>query len=472
MADLGNRIGGSGPQGRGLDDRVSGIRETQGKLDAAQGAQTPSAVDLLGSPESLMKLGLAVAGGLSGNQNLQALGLGVGMGTLDAASEQARGTYEAQQKQIADLQGTLDKQQARLTTLMQSQPGMFVNEEGEDFYSPEEMGQILGTGVPTSPSLMVARRQQAVLDAANIKAASGLVNEGIKSGNPRMTAKGLHILRSNLPWGNISDRDIEEMASSDRAPTFNDLTKYYTADSVVEALGITQDAGATFLTDEAIEVLVGNPEDADALNLSDPTNKLFWEASKVYRKWISDNPDLVASLTVPQQVEAALADRGDLHAVYTTKLTTARGFQVDPNVFLENMAGGMDIIAKLDMLRSGLAKGDISQDEFDTKYAKVAGKLAAAASLAESVGNSQMTSTLALDYHPKIQEYLIRKHPQLDYEQREHIVGDAIQTAIKRAGGQSINNVIGSKFAEELDKLLRADETGAIAVTEMAKLYE
>jgi len=133
MADLDKRLGPpeGGEAGADLDTRLTGnLAQNQASLAALQGSETPSSLDLLLRPENLAKLGLAAAGALSGNADLQALAAGLGMGTLEGAGAQAAGIEEDKQVQIDNLIGMVDKQQQRLTTLMTTRPDLLLDEEG------------------------------------------------------------------------------------------------------------------------------------------------------------------------------------------------------------------------------------------------------------------------------------------------------------------------------------------------------
>jgi hypothetical protein len=164
--------------------------QAAGNLDAnlsqreqLMGQETPSALDVLTSPEGLIKLGLAAAGLLSGNENLQAAGLGIGLGTIEGASATADDIFAQQQKRIADMTGMIEKQQQQLTTLLQSQPNLFVDEEGEDVIAPDQWRRLLGTSVKVSPAAMLKNYRMDKLQQNQLTQYSNMLDRSIEAGN-------------------------------------------------------------------------------------------------------------------------------------------------------------------------------------------------------------------------------------------------------------------------------------------------
>ena len=89
--NLDDRTGRNAPE-RDLSERTRGTQEIdslasrQQDLANVQASQPEGFMDKLTDPMNLIKLGLATAGGLSGNEDLQGLAAGLGMGTLESPS--------------------------------------------------------------------------------------------------------------------------------------------------------------------------------------------------------------------------------------------------------------------------------------------------------------------------------------------------------------------------------------------------
>lgn len=160
MANLDGRLNRPGATGAGLDTRLTGtLQENQAVLRTLQQQEAPSGLDMLLRPENLAKLGLAAAGALSGDEDLQAVGLGLGLGTMQGAGARAQEAFQTQQERIAKLTNMVEKQQQQLITLLQSQPGLFVDEEGEavEGATPQQLSIATGLGVELDPAAMIQR---------------------------------------------------------------------------------------------------------------------------------------------------------------------------------------------------------------------------------------------------------------------------------------------------------------------------
>jgi hypothetical protein len=138
--------------------QTTNVMETKDKLGQLQAQETGSAFDVLKSPEFLIKAGLALAGGLSGNQNLQALGLGLGTGALMGAPAEAEQEFMQHQNNIQNMQDMLIKQQGQIMKLVQERPNLFVDENEENIIDPEVWRQTLG--IEVNPAAAVKRLTQ------------------------------------------------------------------------------------------------------------------------------------------------------------------------------------------------------------------------------------------------------------------------------------------------------------------------
>lgn len=164
--------------------------ETVGSLGAnlekrteLQGQETPSSFDLLGSPEGLLKLGLSAAALLSGNPNAQALGAGLGLGTLTGAPAEAEDLLAKHEKRVQDLNNTILQQQDQIAQLLRTQPNLFVDEQGEDMVEPERWRELLGLSVPLSPAAMYQRYRMDRLMELQLDQHADFLDRHIAAGN-------------------------------------------------------------------------------------------------------------------------------------------------------------------------------------------------------------------------------------------------------------------------------------------------
>ena len=202
MADptLDTRLG-QAPQGV-LDQKLYGdLERNLYERDAASKERTPSALELLRSPEGLIKLGLSAAALLSGNADAQEAGAGLAYGTLLGAPVQATKEYQDQQARIQQLTKTIEKQQQQLTQIMTTQPGMLVTDTGngdvKDIVPPERMGVLSGLGIPVSPAMMLNRYSRDKKTEQQLGVYGDMFNQGVATqdeGAIRTAMRGMNNL--------------------------------------------------------------------------------------------------------------------------------------------------------------------------------------------------------------------------------------------------------------------------------------
>ncbi len=137
-------------------------------MAGVQGQENPGTLDRLKSPQGLLALLMAGAAGAVGGP-AAAAGVGAGALTGANAARQAQATaqreaLEVAQKQRDDALGRLDKSHQRFTSLLQSQPELFMDAEGNQTVSPEVLGYY-ATGTPTK-LFATTKRALALKDAS------------------------------------------------------------------------------------------------------------------------------------------------------------------------------------------------------------------------------------------------------------------------------------------------------------------
>ena len=282
-----------GTQGGALDKRITPensqatFQQQLDQLDKqrlmieAKARPQVSFSDRLLQPENLIKLGLAAAGAMSGNEDLMYAGAGLGMGTLGGASKQVAEQDMKRQQEIDRLTAMVDKQQQRLVTLLQSQPGLYVDEAGNNISTQEEWADILPLGVPFSPSALV-RRQGAGGKDPRVAASSKLIDDGISLRNPVMLTQGLQMFSdvNNLEW---TPEYIKSMAYTAPENFMDKLLEAHTALSVAELVNTANDRGISIHDPSLQGILVRKPETPIPVTVE---QQEVFEAKEKLREWL------------------------------------------------------------------------------------------------------------------------------------------------------------------------------------------
>lgn len=458
MADtLSNRMNMNRPRpSRTLDQRtgigaVDNIAQNQASLQAWGQAEVPSKLQMLLRPENLAMLGLAAVGAMTGNEEIQGLAAGMGVGTLQGIQESVAAGHIKKQNQIDSLISTIEKQQQRLTTLVQSQPGMFVDEEGNDFYSPEEWAQILGTGVPMSPSAMVARRAGNDMDKLAMEGATLLIEQGMDVGNVAMVERGLMQMSGAMNWSFTAD-EIHNMALTYDTDSFEKMFEFFSADSVVAAQYASQTSAVPIWHPGPASLLVRRPD--DVLLWDDPKKAQYWDAALKLQQWSQANPNLVQAYTFSEQVSAALGDDPVLYGVFTDEIQTSRGLQISGEEIFKSITEATQLVQKLDVYRSKMMSGNLTPAQREQVQRDVAMSIAESSALFRSVATAQGSSAIAIDADRQIRDQLTIKFPDLTYQEHKAVVAGVLAAAIEAAGGAGIDTVDPVRFKEQVDGML------------------
>ena len=192
-------------------------------------------------PKNILGMALAAAGMASGNNDLIAGGAGLGMGGIQGMTGAVDQNNMDRQKQIDSLTKMVDTQQQRLVTLLQTQPGLFTDDAGQDTISQEEWIDILPLGVPFSPAALMRRKAAGGKDPRGA-AADLLLSKGITSKNPTMRKAGLHLFSeaNGLDWTDEIVDAIDSGTGTDPQEFINVMLKDHTAISVMELMQTAQ----------------------------------------------------------------------------------------------------------------------------------------------------------------------------------------------------------------------------------------
>ena len=237
---------------------TAGLRDNMADRDATKATKQQSLGGTMLKPESLIKLGLAVAGMASGNQDLQGLGMALGSGTLKGAAGYTDEYNDQRQKQIDDLTKMVDKQQQRLVTLLQSQPGLFLDKQGQNLIKPGEWSELLELGVPINVEGLVQAATRTAGQAERATQAWKFISEGRAANNSKMVGQGVAILNETYGLDMSPELQLEFTKMND-GNMYETLTKLYTIDSVALVMNDYHTKGIDPYSPEQYDKLIAKP---------------------------------------------------------------------------------------------------------------------------------------------------------------------------------------------------------------------
>ena len=265
----------------------TGIPAIQAELEEAKADKPKSALQDLLSPETLIKLGLGVAGYLSGDPNVQASGGGLAMGALGGAPGRAAADKTDHLAHIDKLQGLLDKAMNRLMQQQVAMPTAFLDEEGENLIKPEEWGKLMGTGVPIDIGGMYRRARESETLNMQFQTASEMMRQGIANKNPVLLRQGLRHLNeaANMGWTEANMGRLEQ--ANTKAELLQMLTEIADPASVLEVFQQSTQMGGTILDSEWLSRLRPVSESDSLVKGMDDQIKLdAWNAMNAFDQWV------------------------------------------------------------------------------------------------------------------------------------------------------------------------------------------
>lgn len=244
--------------------------------------------DQLLKPENLIKLGLAAAGALSGNDNLMAAGAGLGVGTLEGAAGSVAEQNAERQKHIDDLTKMVDKQQTRLVTLLQTQPGLFVDEQGQAISSQEDWMSVLPIGMQVDVESLVRRKASGGKDPA-AQFAAKMMDIGIRTDNPIALADGLR--RYYAAAGiEVTEEQVQLMSLSTPENFIDNLLKFHTGTSVTKLILEANKRGLPVMAPELNNLLVMKKEGVQPTTIMEQG---VFDAQQSLQEWLKNDDHLV-----------------------------------------------------------------------------------------------------------------------------------------------------------------------------------
>ncbi len=259
-----------------LYDELGRARVLEQQYDKLSAQETPSTLDRLLSPEGIIRLlGTAGAGAIGGAPAAAGFGLG-SVGALNSAAEADRAQKRKAMEELNDrhekVLDRLDKSRNRYTTLLQSQPELFLDPEtGQPTVSPKLLG-IMATGdpVPLSPAAKSAIKSAGENDERRYN----LLNERLTTAPDVESRKTIlksmfNILKSDVPEGELNALASAKPEESNKM-TADFIAKYYPA-VATDVFIAASELGVPYSDYRITRMLKGHYKDPD---LDDDAGKL------------------------------------------------------------------------------------------------------------------------------------------------------------------------------------------------------
>jgi hypothetical protein len=209
------------------------------------------------------------------------------MGSLMGGLQQPQQFVQEQQQRIEQLTGMIEKQQQRMTTLLQSQPGMFVDENDENIISPERLAYLSGVGIPMDPSAIIKRAKTTEDKAYTLELAGELIDIGVSQANPVAVAKGLSMISAEqgLGW---SDEFVQDLSVMDQSRAVNALHGKVSTASLVTAIKESSTSGKPLFHKDITSGLQPYNE-ADAVSPDDQIKALAVKSALWFQhEWMNE----------------------------------------------------------------------------------------------------------------------------------------------------------------------------------------
>jgi hypothetical protein len=370
MADLNNLPGGA------LDGRLADPYSLENNLQqraALSQMQGPGRVGSLLELDTLLPMLLGGAAAAFGNDDATRMaGGGLATGALMGGLQQPQQFANEQQQRIDKLTAMIEKQQQRMTTLLQSQPGLFVGEDEENIISPERMGYLSGMGLNFDPAAMMKRARATESKQTNLSLADELISIGSAQGNPMAVAQGLRIIaqEQELDW---SDDYINELSVMDQTSALARLRDTVSDSSLVKAYKYATDKGLS-MSHPDVTSQFENRAYAPDVSVSDQLaleakSKMDW----FQQVWANESPENARLLATNPfaAFETAFANRPADKALIK-KIFSSMGEGDELNrLQVKALLDTISLLPEMEALMSKAFGMDPESDDYDTELARL-----------------------------------------------------------------------------------------------------
>ncbi|KPK44901.1 MAG: hypothetical protein AMJ65_01645 [Phycisphaerae bacterium SG8_4] len=270
----------------GVDPRLEALAAATDQISmlqeqAAMREQPPEgAFERLLSPGGLASLGVGLGAAAFGAPQ-------VGGGILQGLMQGVQEAHQAEKQQWLDhidrLQGEVDKQRQRLVTLLQAQPGLFLDPQGQNVIDPQLLGPLAGLPIPVSPAAKYAAMARSDGQKTIIDTLSLMFEQAETPEARREVARAMSdMLDLDLP-----DAAIETFLLPDnQRQLFDTMSEHIDINALSNALLAAQTQGLSLYHPDIVKLWIGRYKEPDVGSISDAMNARILEAYDQFSMWL------------------------------------------------------------------------------------------------------------------------------------------------------------------------------------------
>lgn len=358
----GTATGEQGAEQPFVNERLKAMMQEQvgltGQLQAARGADPRSMLERLGSPAGIATAGTGVLASLFGAPEV---GLPLLQGLLQGTAQAVQTDQAQYLDRIDKLESMLEKQQQRVVTLLQSQPGLFVTPEGTNLVDPEFLGLTAGMPVPISPASKNALASRTVAQDAAIDVYAKLMTQA-ETSNQRYAMAKMLVGAAGLEVSEPALATFLE-SSEDRA-IVDTLFEEFDPNSVMTALAEAQVRGLHMFHPEIIKLYSNKPKiDMDWSSKEKELTMFYWSQ---FNAWLGSDEG-AAFLGEDPYVALEAWSAADLSPdgllwLNSQGIKNPRGQMIENRDIMVKTMQANSSLLKLDQYRGG---GAINQEKRD-----------------------------------------------------------------------------------------------------------
>jgi len=293
-----------------LVDKLTKSVEQQNKLQQIK-AEAPTAKSGLTSLPGILSLLTAATGAATGNENLFAAGAGGVEGSIAGAEQTGQTQRASADAAIEALRQEQDQLHGRVTNLLTSQPGLFVNPmTGESVIDKRLLGYLAtGEMIPIDPGANFQVQRQKYILEKKYSLGLDMMTNGDTEEERRM---GAVIINESLRLG-YSPEQIQAMAQQAPEIVFNNLIENPNLDpfSVLDAQQyVLENPGKSLADPDVFSLLRPKKTAGKSLTKTEADQKMLDD----YSKRLRDAGPEIRSMSFADQISALYADdpgRGD-----------------------------------------------------------------------------------------------------------------------------------------------------------------
>ena len=261
------------------------------RLGTAREAEPKGVLDRLTSTGGLATAGVGILSSLFGAPEV---GVPLLQGLLQGVTQATQDEKQGMLDTISGLQKELKDQQQRVTTLLQSQPELFLDSMGENMVDPEFLGLLSGLPISISPASKGKIQSRSETQKRSISVWTDLLKQAETPNQKFAAAQGL---------SEAADLDMTEaqlatfLEATDEASLINMFLDSADVNTVLSAALAAQTNDASILDPPYLAMIAGKPKTPSSY--SDEKNRMTLQYWKQFEEWRKTPQGMLVSEETP-----------------------------------------------------------------------------------------------------------------------------------------------------------------------------